>query len=167
MKKMMFLACLIIGVTAITATAATVEEMREAKADDMVAQLTNADPAGWCDYMNTALESGDDALIKKVIVNAQKALNQLDDEAARNVATALNDKVKDVVIARDLYAKYILAYVGSVNSTGNGVNLKSIIDTGDGNGDGLDSIIDGDSRNLKTNKIGKGVGAVSAPAARD
>ncbi|MBQ7650092.1 MAG: hypothetical protein IJS15_03990 [Victivallales bacterium] len=166
MKKMMFLACLIFSVAAITASAVTVDEMKSAGNSEMVQQLSNLDAAGWCEYLNVATESGDDALIKKVIVNAQQALNGLADEQARAIADAVNEQVSEVKVARYLTGKYALAYLGSVNSDGKDVKVSSIID---GDGNGIDGIIDNESFSLKTGKIGKGVGTVdtiSTPATR-
>ena len=169
MKKMMLLACLIMSATAITAAAVTVDEIKGTENSAMVSELANLNPSGWTEYLNTAFESGDDALIMKVVMNAQKALDSLDAKAAQDVANELNDNVKDISVARQLAGgKYTLAYVGSVNSVGQGVNLKSLIDTGDGfgYGDGIMSIIDSEAFNLKTSQIGKGVGTVSASSSK-
>ncbi len=153
MKKMMILACLIFSVTAITAVAADLASIQSTSDSDMVAQLSNMNNADdWCDYLTTAIENGDDALIMKVISNAQSALNSLDDDTARNVAVAINEKVNDVTVARLLTGKYALAYVGSPDSDGRVVTLKSIIANGDNVGES--DLSDGSF--LKIGKIGKG-----------
>ena len=153
MKKMMILACLIFSVTAITAVAADVAKMQSTENGDMVTELAAMDANGWCDYLNSAIESGDDALIKKVIMNAQTALNQLDDAAAKDVASAINEKVSDVSVARYLTGKYALAYIGSVNSNGKIVTNSTLI-AGDNVGE---EDLDGNGVNFKSGNIGKGI----------
>ena len=154
MKKMMILACLIFGVTAITAVAADLASIQGTSDSDMVTQLSNMDADGWVDYLNTALNDGDDALAKKVIINAQTALNSLDDQAARTVAEAINKDVANVAVARRLTGKYTLAYVGAVDSDGKIVTTKSIIAIGDSVGES--DLVDGDSSATKINQLGKG-----------
>ena len=156
MKKMMILACLIFSVTAITAVAADLATIQSTSDSDMVAQLSGmTDANDWCSYLTTAIENGDDALIKRVISNAQSALNSLDDDTARTVAVAINDNVKDVAVARLLTGKYALAYVGSPDSDGKSVTLKSVIVNGDNVGEA--DLSDSDSINLKVSKVGKSI----------
>lgn len=166
MKKMMILACLIFSAAAFTAMAADVAKIQSTNNTDMVAELagmTNADD--WCDYLNSVIENGDDALIKRVIVNAQSALNSLDDDAAANVAKAIDEKVAEVAVARYLTGKYALAYVGSVNSDGKIVTNNNVIGIGDNVGEEDLSGVEGTL--LKSNTIGKGIGVSSSDEEKD
>lgn len=111
MKKMMsFVACLVLSITAMTAVAADLSQIEATSNSDMVAQLTSMDAEAWVDYLNTAIQNGTDALIKRVLTNAQTALNSMDDNTAREVAAAVNANVPQVVLARRVTGKYTLTY---------------------------------------------------------
>ena len=124
MKKMMILACLIFSITAITAVAADLAAIQGTSNSDMIAQLTNMDADSWVDYLNTVINSGDEALIKRVLTNAQTALNRMDDEAARVVAAAINKDVPMVVLKRRLTGRYTLSYVPTVMADDPTIKLK-------------------------------------------
>lgn len=122
MKKMMvLLACLVFSISAM---AADLEQIKATSNSDMIAQLTSMDAEAWADYLNTVLENGDDALIKRVLTNAQRALNSMDDEAARTVAAKINEDVPMVILARRITGKYTLAYAPSKTDDSMTVNLK-------------------------------------------
>ena len=142
MKKMMFLACLVFGITAMTAVAADVQAISDTKDNDMIAQLTTMDGPAWVEYLTAVIESGKDKLIKRVLSNAQDALNDMDDETARTIATAINDGVPAVSISRRLNGKYKLSYVPS--KMADDVTIK-----------------------LKIQQITKGLGDISSGANKD
>ena len=122
MKKMMvLLACLVFSISAM---AADLEQIKATSNSDMIAQLTSMDAEAWADYLNTVLENGDDALIKRVLTNAQRALNSMDDEAARTVAAKINEDVPMVILARRITGKYTLSYAPSKTDDSMTVNLK-------------------------------------------
>ncbi len=154
MKKMMILACLIFSVTAITAVAADVAKIQSTPNGDMVTELAGMDADGWCDYLNSVIDNGDDALIKRVVVNAQSALNTMDADAAKTVAEAVNANVSEVTVARYLTGKYALAYKGAANSDGKVVTYKNI--TGIGDNVGQEDLSGADGGFFKTSNLGKG-----------
>ena len=111
MKKMMFLACLIFSVTAMTAFAADVEQIKATPNNDMITQLTAMDAGGWVDFLNTVIASEDETLIKRVLSCAQSALNKMDDAVAREIAAAINKDVPQVILQRRLTGRYTISYV--------------------------------------------------------
>ena len=124
MKKMMLLACLIFSVTAMTAFAADVEQIKATPNNDMITQLTAMDAAGWVDYLQAAIASGDETLIKRVLSCAQNALNKMDDAVAREIAAAINAQVPEVILQRRLTGRYTISYVPAKTADDLAVKLK-------------------------------------------
>ncbi len=142
MKKMMFLACLIFSITALTAVAADVESIKATPNGDMITQLTNMEASAWVDYLNSVIASEDETLIKRVLTNAQTALNKMDDAKARGIAAAINGGVENVVLQRRLTGRYTISYVPT--KTAEDLAVK-----------------------LKIQEITKGTGGISTGASRD
>ena len=142
MKKMMLLVCLIFGVTAMTAVAADVAQIKATKNSDMIAQLTAMDANGWVDYLKSVIASEDETLIKRVLSNAQAALNKMDDAVAREIATAISNEIPEIILQRRLTGKYTISYVPA-------------------------KIEDDTSITLKIQEITKGTGGISSGASKD
>ncbi len=143
MKKMMLLVCLIFGVTAMTAVAADVAQIKATKNSDMIAQLTAMDANGWVDYLKSVIAaSEDETLIKRVLSNAQTALNKMDDAVAREIATAISNEIPEIILQRRLTGRYTISYVPA-------------------------KIEDDTSITLKIQEITKGTGGISSGASKD
>ncbi len=124
MKKMMFLACLIFSITALTAVAADVDQIKATPNGDMITQLTAMEGEAWVDYLNSVIASGDETLIKRVLTNAQTALNKMDDAKAREIASAINTGVEQVVLKRRITGTYTISYVPAKTADDLAVKLK-------------------------------------------